>query len=187
MTEPDFGNGPVDSDGVGDEEFRIDFTNVKARDFDPIPVGKYLVAVTDFEKRMTGEGAKNPNQPMYNFEFVVQQPEEIGAMKVAERKLWTNFMPTIETTLGILKAFLGALGDNVDGELSFRPAEILQRDFENRLLVVKVGIQPQRKSPDGSKTYEASNNIKGYYHKDTWTAGSNVAGGAVPKGGSLLP
>jgi hypothetical protein len=186
MTEPDFGNGPIDSDG-GEDEFRIDFTNVKARDFDPVPIGKYLVAVTDYDRRMTGEGAKNPNQPMFNFEFTIQQPDEVGKMKVAERKLWTNFMPTIETTLGILKAFLGALGDNVDGELSFRPNEILARDFEDRLLVVKVGIQPQRKSNDGQKTYEASNNIKGYYHKSTWTGGGVDLGGAVTQGGSLLP
>jgi hypothetical protein len=178
MTEPDFNT----SDDNAADEFRIDFTNVKVRDFDPIPAGKYLVAVTDYEKRMTGEGAKNPNQPMFNFEFVVQQPEMIGDKKVGERKLWTNLMPTIETTLGILKGFLAALGDNVDGELAFNPNEIIARDFGDRLLVVKVDIQPKRKV--GDREYEASNRIRGFYHKSTWE-GDGVSDTVTSDG--LLP
>jgi hypothetical protein len=187
MTEPNF-DGPMGADDEEfDNEFRIDFTNVKARNFDPVPTGKYLCAVTDYERRMTGESAKNPNQPMFNFEFTIQQPEKVKEMDTAERKVWNNFMPTIESTHGILKSFLGALGFDVSGALTFKPDAIMQLDLEERLLVLKLGIQPQRKV--GDKTYEASNKITGYYHRNTWT-GTGVSGGNVAAaggGGSLLP
>jgi hypothetical protein len=171
----------------GSTGFRVDFTNVETKNFDPVPTGKYLLAVTDYEVKEIQSG-ENKGQPNVQFEFTIQQPEMIGQMKVAERKLWNSFFPTNPKTLWNLKGFMEALGDDVSGALNFNPDEIMQRDYESRLIVAKVKIQPARKDPnDPTKEYDARNQIGQFYPASTW---KGVPGGtAVASSGSdsLLP
>src|SRR5687767_5791406 len=53
---------------------------------DPIPTGKYLVAVTDCTELECGLQSKNPGKPYYNFELTVQGGE------YAEKSMYTNAM-----------------------------------------------------------------------------------------------
>jgi len=165
--------------------FRVDFTNVESRSFDPVPTGKYLLAVTDYEVKEIQSGA-NKGQPNVQFEFTIQQPEMIGQVKVGERKLWNSFFPTNPKTLWNLKGFLEALGDDVSEQVNFDPDEIMTRDYESRLVVAKVKIQPARKDPnDPTKEYDARNQIAQFYAVSTW---KGATGGAVASGSdSLLP
>lgn len=165
-------------------DFRVDFSNVEDKNFDPVPTGKYLLAVTDYEVKECGPESKNAGAPLIQFEFVIQQPEKIGEQKVADRKLWTNMMPTVANVLWRLKNFLGALGDDVDGELNFNPSEIVARPYEQRLLVAKVQVQPKRKDPKTGKEYDERNEIKTFYKAETWD-GAATASSAGSK--SLLP
>lgn len=174
---------PNNDDQTMQTSFHVDFSNVESRSFDPIPAGKYLVMVMDFEIRQTSDKAKNPNQPMIQHEFRIQEPTQVGDRKVHNVPLWTNFMPTIETTLFRLKGFLEALGDDVSGGLNYDPTEIMARPPERRLLVAKVKIQPERK--DGDKTYDARNEIQGFAHVSSWNRGAAASGASGSQ--SLLP
>jgi hypothetical protein len=167
-------------------DFSIDFTNVETRNFDPMPLGKYLVAVTDFEAKECGPNSKNAGAPLHQFEFTVQEPKEVdGYGKVEGRKLWSNMMPTVSATLFNLKGFLGALGYDVEGKLDYNPTRILAAPFEERLLVVKVVIQGPRQDPrDPSKTYDARNEIKAYFPAESW---DGVKASATNESKSLLP
>jgi hypothetical protein len=175
MSDVDF--MPDDDSNFGDEGFRVDFSNVETRNFDPLPPGKYLVAVTDMERFVVASG-KNEGAPRVSGEFTVQEPEmgrvrdadsmEWKEVKTAERKLWSNFMPTVATTLFNLKGFLAALGDDVSGSLTFVPEEIMQRPFESRLLVVTVKTKPASKDKNTGTEYDARSEIKSFAPASTW-------------------
>jgi uncharacterized protein DUF669 len=171
---------------MSETSFRVDFTNVETKNFDPVPTGKYLLAITDYELKECSEQSKNPGKPLVQHEFTIQEPHEIGGVKVAERKLWTNFMPTIENTLWRLKNFLEALGDDVSGGLNYDPEEILARPYEKRLLVAKVSLQGPRKDKNSGKTYDERNEIKTFYLASTWKNGTPVSAGSGANN-SLLP
>lgn len=163
--------------------FSVDFTNVEEKNFDPVPSGRYLLAVTDFEVKECSENSKNPGAPLVQFEFVIQEPHEINGQKVEGRKLWTNIMPTVETILWRMKNFMRALGDDVDGKINFNPAEICSRPLEKRLLVAKITVQGKRKDEKTGKEYDERNEIKTFYPASTWTGGGVTASADT----SLLP
>lgn len=166
-------------------DFSVDFSNVEDKNFDPVPSGKYLLAVTDYEVKECGPNAKNAGAPLVQFEFVIQEPHEIGGVKVAGRKLWTNVMPTVENVLWRLKNFMSALEYDVDGEINFNPAEICARPYEERLLVAKVVLQGARKDKESGKEYDERNEIKTFYKASTWKGGGASSAGSADK--SLLP
>lgn len=170
---------------MSEMDFRIDFSNVEEKNFDPVPSGRYLLAVTDFEMKECSENAKNPGAPLVQFEFVIQEPHEINGTKVAERKQWTNVMPTVENTLWRVKNFLRALGDDVDGELNFNPSEICARPYEKRLLVAKITVQGKRKDAATGKEYDERNEIKTFYSASTWKGADGAPAGQAEN--SLLP
>lgn len=168
--------------------FRVDFSDVETKNFDPVPAGRYLFAVTDYEVKECGPNSKNPGAPLIQHEFTLQEPYEIKDFgKVAERKVWTNFMPTIPTTLFRLKNFLEALGDDVSGELNYDPIEICSRPLERRLLVAKLSVKPARKDAQSGKTYDERNDIKSFYHAVTWKGAGADSTGAATGSKSLLP
>lgn len=168
-------------------DFKVDFTNVESKSFDPVPSGKYLLAVTGFDEGETSDTAKNPNQPLINFEFTIQEPETIGKTKVAERKLWTNILPTVESVLWRLKNFMEALdGRTYDGPIDFNPAEICARPYEQRLVVAKVTYVPTRKDKSTGREYDERNEVKTFYAASTWKnpfGAPNAASGST----SMLP
>lgn len=132
------------------DDLRIDFTEVEdQKEFTNIPPSKQNVMVTDWDKGEVGEKAKNAGATKLTFEFTVQDGE------YASRRIWDTFT-LVENSLWKLKAFLSAIGEDVSGSLSLAP-----EDYVGRKLVVKLGIQPARKTADGE--YPARNNVKGYY------------------------
>jgi hypothetical protein len=66
-----------------------DEASAEALDREPLPTGKYLVAITDIELTFSGESAGNPDhtRPFFKLELTVQQD---GIYK--GRKAWTNIM-----------------------------------------------------------------------------------------------
>jgi hypothetical protein len=167
--------------------FKVDFTNVETKNFDPVPKGKYLLAVTDFEVLEIKDG-KNAGQPRVSVEFTTQAPEMVGDIKIGAKKQWANFYPTLPATLFMLKGFLEALGIDCSGEWDFDMNDILARDYDQRLVVGNIVIQPERenKSKPG-ETYPAKNEIKTFYPASTWK-GDSGSGEATPAASkSLLP
>jgi hypothetical protein len=174
MSEMDYSDG-----------FRVDFSNVETRNFDPLPTGKYLLAATDYELGEIQNG-DNAGQPKVVFEFTIQEPEMVGKMKAADRKLWTNFFPTLPKTLFSIKGFMAALGYEVEGrEVNFRPNEIMERSFDDRLLVGKVKSTPARKDKTTGQEYAPRNEIQQFYPASDWSG--RAAASVQTGGGSLLP
>jgi len=83
-----------DVDSGGDDfditELRVDFSekesSSEARDFEPLPSGKYLVAVTEITIQTCGPKSKNPGKKFYNLQLTVQEG------KYENRKLFANVM-----------------------------------------------------------------------------------------------
>jgi hypothetical protein len=98
------------SDGIAFDasELRVDFSEKElaseARDFTPMPTGKYNVAVTEVEVKACGPESKNPGKPYWALTLVVQDG------KYEDRKLWSNvmlFSPALFSYVQIAKALGG--------------------------------------------------------------------------------
>jgi hypothetical protein len=166
--------------------FRIDFSNVEMKNFDPMPTGKYLIAPTDYEVDEIQNG-DNAGQPKIVFEFTVQEPAMVGKMKVEGRKVWSNFFPTLPKTLWNIMGFLAALGYDVEGaQVNFNPVEIMERSFDDRLLVGKIKSVPARKDKNTGQEYNPKNEIQQFYPVSDWD-GRKASAQAATGGGSLLP
>lgn len=64
------------------------------KSFEPLPVGWYVVQISDVTLRFSTSAA-NPGKPMYGFEFTVtddpRNPQNAdGASEYLDRRLWTN-------------------------------------------------------------------------------------------------
>jgi hypothetical protein len=85
---------------------------------DPLPTGKYHVAITDGEIRESGPNSKNPGSQYINFEFTVQSGDYEG------RKVWAN-ASLLPHALYTIKGILEALGYETTGnELDFDRNEV---------------------------------------------------------------
>jgi len=92
--------------------FRVNFSDVESKSFDPVPAGTYHVKITDGELKETSGGGKLPGgTPMINWEFTIQNGPYEG------RRLWTNTV-IHERTLFNLKALLEASGRFNEAQLS---------------------------------------------------------------------
>jgi hypothetical protein len=114
--------------------------------FDPIPAGKYLVAITESEQKPTKKGVGQYLQ----LTFQVLEGEHKG------RLLWTrlNLDNPNATTVKIARAELSAICRAV-GVLA--PKDSIE--LHNLPLVVAVGLKPRK------GTGEMGNVIKGYEKK----------------------
>lgn len=149
---------------------RIDMTNVEGQQsFDPIPVGKYIVEVTDYREGTASQAAKNPGAPTISWELTVQSTvtgetvltdRDGKEVKVEGRKVWEN-MTLVENSFWRLKAFLEGCGFDVSGEIDFDPDEVVDTQ-----LVAKVGIQKGRKNNDTGEEYPARNSVKSFHQLD---------------------
>jgi len=118
---------------------RINLTDVEDRSFEPLPAGRYVLKITDYEMRETGGSGKlGAGVPMINWEFTVQSNRQ-GDEKYRGRKVWMNTV-IHEKTLFNLKSLLRATGSfkdtDLDGELDFEPSDLVGTEL--------IGVIAQR-------------------------------------------
>lgn len=139
---------------------RLNFTDVEGqKTFEPIPAGKYLMEVTDYREGKASETAKNPGATTISWELTVADdgynPDEYVGRKVFENQT------IVDNSLWRLKAFLGACGFDVSGEIDFDPDEVV-----NSTLVCKVGVQKGRKNRETGEEYDPRNVIRSFHAVD---------------------
>jgi Protein of unknown function (DUF669) len=93
---------------------RVDFTDVKDNQFEPLPEGTYSAEVLEVEQKM----GKSSNKPYLNWQFKIDGGEHDGRRafymtSLSEKALWK------------LKQVLKNLGLDVDGQLDLDPADLV--------------------------------------------------------------
>lgn len=155
---------------INPNELSIDFTDVEgAGGFTPLPNGRYLLQVTDWELTETKNPGKLPvGTPGIKWEFTVIDGE------YENRKLWTNHW-IAATTLPFLKGFLAATGVFTEQELNSQLGsltEVAERVLEAGAKVcAKVGRQ---------RNNDDYNEIRAFMPADQYK-------GASAGGSSLMP
>jgi len=175
-----FGDGP----GVADEgPIRINFSeeeaSSEARDFAPIPAGKYRVRITD-GKLEHSKSEKNPGKPMYNLRLDIQEGAYEKRVLFLRVMLWTGAGYTLSQLL-----------QAVTGEKPKPGVEIVVPSIDELIgkeLVVSVvrkldsyAMKPENGyDPAQGQIYK--NEVKSIFSADT-----AVAGASQSTGGSILP
>lgn len=153
-------------------DLRVDFSekesSSEARDFDPLPSGKYHVAVTEVEIKTCGPESKNPGKKYYSLTLAVQEgPYE-------NRKLWANVM-LFNGALYSLVQILKAMGRPYQGSGVKVPTPEDLEGYEFTVNVVKqVDTYKMKKDdwdPKDPKPFK--NEVKGFA---AYNAGSAAAG-----------
>lgn len=170
-----------DEDDFDISNLRVNFSDKEmsseARDFTPLPAGKYHVTMSDVTVQRCGPNSKNPGKPYYGIELTVQDG------KYADRKLFTNcmlFSPALYTLVQILKA----LGKPLDGrvptpdELQGQHFIVSVKNMVNEYKIKQDGWTPE----DGPKPRK--NEVGAFFKWDGSTSQSSVTPGG---GDSLLP
>jgi hypothetical protein len=138
---------------------------------DPLPTGKYHVAITDGEIRESGPNSKNPGSQYINFEFTVQSGPYEG------RKVWSNasLLPhALYTIKGILEALsYETTGNELDFELD---------DLMNKELIVKVNFL--KAGEVNGRSLDDRNEVKRFYKLEE---GTSTAAATSTGKSSLLP
>jgi hypothetical protein len=141
---------------------------------DPLPTGKYHVAITDGEIRESGPNSKNPGSQYINFEFTVQSGDYEG------RKVWAN-ASLLPHALYTIKGILEALGYETSGnELDFE-----MDDLMNKELIVKVNFLKAGKV--GDRDLDDRNEVKRFYKLESGTSQLSSSGSTSGGKTSLLP
>jgi hypothetical protein len=135
------------------------------RSFDPLPIGKFHVAITAVEQQESQSEA-HPGEPMLNFEFTIQDTPGTW-QKFANRKDWVNaclWDGALYTIIGILKALPSQQGNknayedrvtrNAAGEVTdldiptepeyYEGQELFIRRGKNKKQVEKFPDMPER-------------------------------------------
>lgn len=163
----DYDAMPVSDDLV------IDFTDVQAKTFEPVPAGWYLVEITSYEQRATkNQGKTMPaGTPGINIELSIIDPEQFVG-----RKVWTNFW-FYPTQLGFLKTFLqntnAFSNDQLNAPLTWGMFEVIV----GVRLYAKVRVKPAQGQ------YQESNEVQ-TTKSETEQIAVGVTGGATD---SMLP
>ncbi len=116
--------------------FKVDLTGVELREFEPVPVGRYLAKVDDL---VYTERSKRSQQPKVQFTFTLVEGLEdsnSGYDPATNRKAFYE-ISLQDQSLWNLKRSLVALGDapeDLDGEL-----DIEQADYVGRKCIVVIG------------------------------------------------
>lgn len=127
----------------------IDFTDVQAPSFEPLPAGWYHVAVTDWNAVETKNEGKLPaGTPGINWEFTVQSGD------YENRRVWENHW-LHQNTLGFLKSLLAATGNYTEEQLSGPMPGFDPQDVIGAELAVKLSIRK-------SEQYGDSNQVRQY-------------------------
>src|SRR5215212_5489633 len=121
---------------------RVDFTDTEkysgsSLGIDPLPTGKYHVAITDVEMR---EAKDNPDSKYLNIEFTVQDGQYEG------RKLWTN-ASLLPHALYTIKGILEAIGMETTGNaLDFEMDDLINEELVVRAVFRKAGKVKNKKT-----------------------------------------
>lgn len=172
----------------------------KSETLEPLPSGKYLVAVTDcdLEEIKPGGSGKpeNVGKPMFVMEFTVQEGD------YENRKAWSNVM-LFDGALYSISQMLKAQGVDVK-EIGDR-AEFQVEGFDPNVIpgpewwmskqfVIRVKLMPKRKVKNRNtgeeREFDERAEVKGFMSAKDWKAGSSpkkAADGSATKRPSLLP
>jgi len=167
------------------DSIRVNFTDQEAsseaRDFDPMPTGKYNVYITDIELKES-QSDKNFGKPYWAIEFTVADGPYV------DRKLWTNCM-LFDGALYTLSQLLKATGHE-DAIKTGRvpPAD----DFIGKQVVVnakkelnKYAMNKEKESGIENPEVQYRTEVKGIkpFGSETGTVAASSSG----KKSSLLP
>jgi Protein of unknown function (DUF669) len=150
---------------------RVNFTDTEkygksSLGLDPLPTGKYRVAITDAELR----DSQSSEWQYVNFEFTVQEGKYEG------RRVWTN-ATLAPHALWTIKGLLEAVGyETTGGEFDIELDDLMNRELLVKVNFLKAGKVKQK---DGSeRDLDDRNEVKRFYKLDSE---------AAKTGGSLLP
>ena len=130
----------------------LDMSGVQAGGgFEAKPNGWYLVAVTDYEERESGENAKNPGATYTNWELTIQEGPYEG------QKFWTN-TSHLPQALFALKGLIGAAMPEFDDWTNVDLEEDIYPEIQGRSFWVKNSTRMY----DGEKR----DNIKSFKPED---------------------
>jgi len=101
--------------------YKIDFTGVEAREFEPLPVGRYPARVSNC---LYVEQSARSGEPAVAWEFTVDGGEYDGRKGFMN----TSLQPQAKwSTKRILKA-LGFSDEELEGEFDFEPGDLTDRE-----------------------------------------------------------
>ncbi|SRR6266542_1887698 len=151
------------------EPLRVNFSDQEAsseaRDYSPMPTGKYHCCITDVEDAECGPNSKNQGKPYWRLEFTIQDgPYEM-------RKVWTNcmlFSPALYTLGQLLKAT--GYANLQAGEVDVPPGHTF---ISKHVLVSVVKQRDKYNDPDGSEGLY-KNEVKGISAWDDVLADATV-------------
>lgn len=176
MAKKDEGLLPDDTDNSSADlsDLRVNFSeeeaSSEARDFDPLPGGKYLCKITDYEVRYS-TSEKNNGKPYWAITLTVQDGKYEG------RKVWSNVM-LFNGALYSLAQLLKAIGreDALKSGKIPNGDELLGKDVVINLAKQRDTYKEQQYD-DGEKYFK--NEVKGFKSADSLAGASGE--------GSLLP
>jgi uncharacterized protein DUF669 len=146
----------------------------EARDYEPLPTGKYLATITNVELRES-QSMENPGKPMYGFEFTVV--DGIRGGEFNGRKAWTNaclWSGALYTVTHIMKATGFPVSQ---GRMRIPSAE----EFMGKQLVIGGKNAPSKNKKTG-EVYEARYEPRYFAPEGQWDiikAGGNPSSGGV--------
>lgn len=165
-----------------DEGLRVNFSDdesaSEAREFTPIPAGKYHVKITELEEKAS-TSEKNPGKPYWSAKMVIQDGQ------YSDRVLFANIM-LFDGALYTLAQLLKAIGEH-DALKSgvIPPAE---RFIGESVFAV---VQKKRDEYKEKKEIEATGSLETPLWKNEVNGfkpyAEGALAGATAKGGSLLP
>ena len=173
----------------------------KSATLEPLPNGKYLMAITDIEVdtiKPGGEGKpENVGKPMFKIELTVQDGD------YESRMAWTNVMlfdGALYSVSQMLKAQgieVKEIGDRAEFQVPGFAANVIPGPswWQGKQFVCRLKLSPERtvtnKATKEKKTYDARAEVKGFMSAKDWnpaTAPKKQADGAgTPKRTSMLP
>lgn len=185
---PDGADLEPDVDGGGEiniGELRVNFSaeeeSSEARDFSPIPTGKYHVAITDVEVKQCGPNSKNPGKPFYAVTVTIQDGDHMN------RKLWGNVM-LFEGALYSLVQILKAQSLPLSGKVP-TPDELIGTHYlcqiANQVDTYKINKSKEDGSFDPKEPTPRKNEIKNWGRYNGVVSGTSGTSGSA--GDSMLP
>jgi hypothetical protein len=152
----------------------VDFSSQEAdsesRDFEPLPVGKYLVTMTSVELRES-KSAKNQGKPMYSLEFTVVDDLAGGSYARDKRKTWTNaclWSGALYTITHVMKATGFPVSE---GRMRIPSAD----ELVGQTIVIGIAMGKASKGDDGTE-YPARPEVKSFWPEARWAELKQRAG-----------
>lgn len=160
-------------------DLRVNFSDEEASseaiNFDPVPTGKYNVAITGVEvRRSTSE--KNPGKPYWAVEMTAQDGKYEG------RKFWGNVMLWSGAAFSLSQLLKATgFGDRVDPKSKTFGKIPSGDDLMGKQLTINVvktrDTYREKENGDGEKLFK--NEVKGYKPLETAGAASASASGSL--------